>query len=131
AEVHYRQALARAEELEMRPLVAHCKLGLGMLCRKLGREDEARAELQAAAEMYRSMEMTFWVERAEAAPAAVGCPNPPILPGRGRPGDARRGTLQYSAFRRVAPYGGRASASRQLVVLPDGGRRDRVGGAAA
>jgi class 3 adenylate cyclase/tetratricopeptide (TPR) repeat protein len=66
AEAHYHQALARAAELEMRPLVAHCKLGLGTLHRKLGRRDEARAELQTAAEMCRVMDMTFWVERAEA-----------------------------------------------------------------
>src|SRR5262249_51526085 len=31
AEEHYRQALARADELGMRPLAAHCHLGLGKL----------------------------------------------------------------------------------------------------
>ena len=31
AEAHYRQALALAEELGMRPLQAHCHLGLGTL----------------------------------------------------------------------------------------------------
>ena len=31
AEAHYRQALALAEELGMRPLQAHCHLGLGRL----------------------------------------------------------------------------------------------------
>ena len=31
AETHYRQALALAEELGMRPLQAHCHLGLGTL----------------------------------------------------------------------------------------------------
>src|SRR4029077_16010890 len=36
AETHYRQALALAEELGMRPLMAHCHLGLGKLYRQIG-----------------------------------------------------------------------------------------------
>ena len=66
AESNYRQALALAGELGMRPLAAHCHLGLGTLYRKIGRDDEAQAELTIAAEMYRAMEMTFWLARAEA-----------------------------------------------------------------
>jgi len=63
---HYRQALALAEELGMRPLVAHCHLGLGKLYRRTG--DGARAEehLTTATTMYREMDMRFWLERAEA-----------------------------------------------------------------
>jgi len=72
AEDYYCQALALADELGMRPLVAHCHLGLGTLYRKIDRDDEARAELTTAAEMYRAMEMTFWLARADAALAAVG-----------------------------------------------------------
>jgi tetratricopeptide (TPR) repeat protein len=68
---YYRQALALAEELGMRPLLAHCHLGLGQLYAKLGRRTEARAELSAAIELYRAMEMTFWLPRAEAALAEV------------------------------------------------------------
>jgi tetratricopeptide (TPR) repeat protein len=67
AESHYRQALALAEELRMRPLQAHCHLGLGTLHQKIGRQEQAQAELATAAEMYRSMEMTFWLAKAEAA----------------------------------------------------------------
>src|SRR6266446_9810595 len=37
---HYRQALALAEELGMRPLQAHCHLGLGTLDLKLGRPEQ-------------------------------------------------------------------------------------------
>ena len=48
AEAHYRQALALAEELGMRPLLAHCHRGLGMLYLKLGRGAQARPELSAA-----------------------------------------------------------------------------------
>jgi class 3 adenylate cyclase/tetratricopeptide (TPR) repeat protein len=67
AERYYRQAIALATELGMRPLVAHCHLGLGTLYRKVGRDEQARVELATAAEMYRAMEMTFWLEKAEAA----------------------------------------------------------------
>jgi tetratricopeptide (TPR) repeat protein len=67
AEVHYRQALALADELGMRPLVAHCYLSLGTLHLKSGQNDNARAELATAIGLYRTMEMTFWLPQAEAA----------------------------------------------------------------
>jgi tetratricopeptide (TPR) repeat protein len=71
AEAHYQQALALAEELGMRPLVAHGHLGLGTLYSKIGRREQARAELSAAIELYRAMEMIFWLPQAEAALAQV------------------------------------------------------------
>jgi tetratricopeptide (TPR) repeat protein len=71
AEDYYRQALALAEELGMLPLQAHCRLGLGTLYAKLGRQEPARTELFAAIELYRSMAMTFWLPEAEAALAQV------------------------------------------------------------
>jgi class 3 adenylate cyclase/tetratricopeptide (TPR) repeat protein len=71
AETHYRQALALADELGMRPLVAHCHLGLGTLYRQMGRFAEARPELSAAIELYHAMDMTFWLPQAEAALAEV------------------------------------------------------------
>jgi tetratricopeptide (TPR) repeat protein len=67
ADSHYHRALALAEELGMRPLAAHCHLGLGTLYRKIDRHDQAQAELSAAAGLYRAMEMTFWLQRAEQA----------------------------------------------------------------
>jgi tetratricopeptide (TPR) repeat protein len=72
AEGYYHQALALAEELGMRPLAAHCHLGLGTLYQQLGRAAPAHAELTTAAELYRAMEMTFWLGRAEAALARGG-----------------------------------------------------------
>jgi class 3 adenylate cyclase/tetratricopeptide (TPR) repeat protein len=60
------QALALAEELEMRPLIAHCHLGLGKLYRTLGKREHAREHLTTATTMYREMEMTYWLERARA-----------------------------------------------------------------
>ena len=67
AEAHYRQAQALADELGMRPLVAHCHLGLGMLHVKTGQQQQARTELSTAIELYRDMDMTFWLPQAEAA----------------------------------------------------------------
>ena len=71
AEAAYRQALALAETLGMRPLQAHCHLGLGMLHGALGQQEKARRELSTAIEMYRTMDMTFWLPQAEAALARV------------------------------------------------------------
>ena len=65
AERLYRQAMALATELEMRPLVAHCHLGLGQLYRGTGKRPEAENHFTIAATMYREMDMRFWLERAE------------------------------------------------------------------
>ena len=51
----------------MRPLVAHCHLGLATLCRRTGDPAKADEHLTAASAMYREMGMTFWLEKAEAA----------------------------------------------------------------
>ena len=71
AEAHYRQALTLAEELGMRPLQAHCHRGLGMLYATTGQREQARSELSTAMEMYRAMEMAFWLPETEAALAQV------------------------------------------------------------
>jgi tetratricopeptide (TPR) repeat protein len=71
AEAHYRQALALAEELGMRPLVAHCHCGLGTLYAQTGQREQARTELSTAMEMYRTMDMTFWLPQTETALAQV------------------------------------------------------------
>ena len=65
AEAYYQQALTLADELSMRPLQAHCHSGLGMLYTKTGQQEQARAELSTAVEMYRTMEMTFWLPQVE------------------------------------------------------------------
>jgi tetratricopeptide (TPR) repeat protein len=67
AAAHYQQALALAEELGMRPLQAHCHLGLGTLYATTGQHEQARVELSAAMELYRAMDMTFWLPQTEAA----------------------------------------------------------------
>jgi tetratricopeptide (TPR) repeat protein len=64
ADARYREAMALAEELEMRPLLAHCHFGLGKLYRLTGKRDEAREHLTTATVMYREMDMRFWLEKA-------------------------------------------------------------------
>jgi tetratricopeptide (TPR) repeat protein len=72
ATAHYRQALGLAKELGMRPLQAHCHLGLGALYANTESPELARTELAAAIDLYRSMDMTFWLPQAEATLARVG-----------------------------------------------------------
>jgi hypothetical protein len=61
-----------AIELGMRPLVAHCHLGLGTLYRRTGDGVEAQPHLTAAATMYREMGMGFWLAQAESALEGIG-----------------------------------------------------------
>ena len=57
---------AVAAELGMRPLVAHCHLGLGKLYRRTGKREEAKEHLTTATTLYREMDMRFWLAQAEA-----------------------------------------------------------------
>jgi tetratricopeptide (TPR) repeat protein len=68
---HYHQALALAEELGMCPLQAHCHQGLGMLYARQGQQEQARAALSTAIELYRIMTMTRWLPQAEMSLAQV------------------------------------------------------------
>ena len=56
----------------MRPLVAHCHLGLGRLYRRTGRRQEAQENLTTAIAMYREMDMRFWLTQAEAILKEIG-----------------------------------------------------------
>jgi tetratricopeptide (TPR) repeat protein len=67
----YQQALALAEALGMRPLMAHCNRGLGRLYYQTSRGEQARAALTTAIDLYRAMDMAFWLPQAEAALAQV------------------------------------------------------------
>jgi DNA-binding SARP family transcriptional activator len=61
AEAHYQDALAAALELEMRPLVARCHLGLGQLGGHHGRCGEDKTHLETAARLFTEMGMEFWL----------------------------------------------------------------------
>jgi Tetratricopeptide repeat len=71
-EAHYRKALALAEPRGMRPLVAHCHLGLGKLYLRTDKREQAEEHLATATTMYRDMGMTYWLEKAEAEVRALG-----------------------------------------------------------
>jgi tetratricopeptide (TPR) repeat protein len=64
---YYGEALALAGEFGLRPLVAHCHLGLGKLYRRTGDLAKAEEHLTTASAMYREMDMGFWLEKAESA----------------------------------------------------------------
>jgi tetratricopeptide (TPR) repeat protein len=67
AEGYYRQALILAQALGMRPLQAHCHLGLGMLHARTGQSEQAHTELTTAIDLYRAIDMTFWLPQAGTA----------------------------------------------------------------
>jgi class 3 adenylate cyclase/tetratricopeptide (TPR) repeat protein len=69
---HYQQAITLAEELGMRPLMAHCHHCLGKLYATTGQHEQARVALTAAIDLYRAMEMTFWLPQAEATLVQMG-----------------------------------------------------------
>jgi class 3 adenylate cyclase/tetratricopeptide (TPR) repeat protein len=58
----YRESHALAQRHGMRPLVAHCHLGLSKLHGRAGKPEHARENLIAATAMYREMGMDFWLE---------------------------------------------------------------------
>jgi tetratricopeptide (TPR) repeat protein len=66
AEAHYGAATALAAELGMRPLIAHCHLGLGKVYRRTGPRAKAEEHLTTATTMYREMGMGFWLEKTDA-----------------------------------------------------------------
>ena len=66
AERHYRDSIALAERLGMRPLVTHGHLRVGELLARMSPE-RGRTGLQTALHEFAEMEMTFWVRRAEEA----------------------------------------------------------------
>jgi tetratricopeptide (TPR) repeat protein len=71
-EAHYRQSLALAEPRGMRPLVAHCHLGLGKLYHRTDKRERAQEHLATATTMYREMGMTYWLEKTEAEVRELG-----------------------------------------------------------
>jgi class 3 adenylate cyclase/tetratricopeptide (TPR) repeat protein len=65
-EAHYRLALTLAEPRRMRPLIAHCHLGIGTLYHRTDKREQAHQHLATATAMYRAMDMKYWLEHAEA-----------------------------------------------------------------
>lgn len=57
----FKEGLALIEEA----VIAHCHDGLGRLYRQMGRKDQSQEHLAMATNMFREMEMNFWLEKAE------------------------------------------------------------------
>ena len=66
AEAYYRQAVELADALGMRPLLAHCHLGLGKLHRRTGNRPGAEKHLATATALFREMDIRFWLEKGQA-----------------------------------------------------------------
>jgi tetratricopeptide (TPR) repeat protein len=65
AKQHYRQAITLAEQLGMRPLIAHCHSGLAKLYGRAGKRAESDEHFATASSMYCEMGMPFWLEKAK------------------------------------------------------------------
>ena len=68
----YRRALARADELYMRPLAALCHLGLASLSRRTGNTARGADHLSVALGLLRELDMRYWLERATTEPPVLG-----------------------------------------------------------
>jgi DNA-binding SARP family transcriptional activator len=68
---HFDRALALADQLEMRPLRAWCRLERAETLYHAGRRDEAGQSLGPAIDDFRAMEMKAWLRRAEALEEAL------------------------------------------------------------
>ena len=65
AEAHLLQAMALADELGMRPLIAHSHLNLGTLYRRTGKDERAQEHLITAIAQFREMGMGPWLRQAQ------------------------------------------------------------------
>ena len=72
AEVSFRAASIISDELKMRPLLAHCNVGLGKLYRRSSDLRLAKEHLHKGVALMREMEMGLWLERAEAELKELG-----------------------------------------------------------
>src|SRR5262249_25651319 len=70
-ELFYRQALKQAQELKMRPLIAHSHFSIGELYAQIGQSDMARIELSTTVVLLRLMEMRVGLHEAEIALAKI------------------------------------------------------------
>ena len=67
AAVAFADALAKAEALGMRPIIARCHFGLGQLHQRRGEPVKAGEHLTRAVTLLRALGMRPWLERARAA----------------------------------------------------------------
>ena len=102
----------------MRPLVAHCHLGLGKLYRRTGKREQAQEHLATATTMYREMDMRFWLEQAEAARVELERPVPWRAPDRTSVAREHRRRNHWRKRR----YPGLRTQVEQMLTPRDGAR---------
>jgi hypothetical protein len=56
----------------MRPLAAHCHLGLGQWYRRTGQAAQGEEHLALARKMYGEMRLLLWLAQVEVEPAVAG-----------------------------------------------------------
>ena len=64
-----------AENLNLRPLVAHCRLGIGRLHSRIGDLETARRDLATAADIYNSLGMQKGAGETQQALSELSSPN--------------------------------------------------------
>jgi tetratricopeptide (TPR) repeat protein len=69
---HYRTAIAIADELGLRPLLARTHLALGQLQRRAGRAVDAEGNLTTAVVLFSDLGMRSWLDRSEPELRALG-----------------------------------------------------------
>ena len=69
---HYRAAIAIADELGLRPLLARTHLALGQLQRRAGRAIDAEGNLTTAVVLFSELGMRSWLDRSEPELRALG-----------------------------------------------------------
>ena len=72
AESSFRAAMAIGDKLKLRPLVAHCNVGLGKVYGRRGEFHLAKECLSDGIAMMRQMGMGLWLEKAEAELKEMG-----------------------------------------------------------
>ena len=65
AEAFYRQAIALADKLGMRPLAAHCQVGLARLYQRAGDRKQAQTHRESASQIFREIGAESWLKKAE------------------------------------------------------------------
>jgi len=65
ADRFYRASLRLTEELGMRPIMARCRLSLGVLYQRAERPEPARQNVAAAFALFQEMGMRPWSENTE------------------------------------------------------------------
>jgi hypothetical protein len=98
----------------MRPLVAHCHLGLGKLNRRTGKREQAREHLTTATTMYREMDMRFLAGKVGERLRRGGGDTEPMKRTRGSSSRVTGTQLEKATY-------GRGDYGR--MVLPDGSER--------